>query len=121
MKVAAAGRSRRPHTRRRGALVVAALALPSLTAAAPALAIEGSRFRPAVESRGGVVATESAAAARVGRAVLRAGGNAIDAAAAALGRCAGCRRTGLEYRPYHRAGSYRALAVCPACGEAFEF
>jgi len=82
MKVAAAGRSRRPHTRRRGALVVAALALPSLTAAAPALAIEGSRFRPAVESRGGVVATESAAAARVGRAVLRAGGNAIDAAAA---------------------------------------
>ncbi len=49
------------------------------------------------------------------------GAAAIDAAAAALGRCAGCRRTGLEYRPYHRAGSYRALAVCPTCGEAFEF
>ena len=68
-------------------------------------------------------------------AVLRAGGyrpaelslnaDAIDRDAAAGAGCAGCGRHGLEYRPYLRrtdAGgrSYRALAVCPACGEAFE-
>lgn len=41
---------------------------------------EGSRFRPAVTGNLGMVATESPAAARVGRRVLERGGNAVDAA-----------------------------------------
>jgi gamma-glutamyltranspeptidase/glutathione hydrolase len=61
-------------------LLLAALALP----APAALAVEGSRFQPAVESRLGVVATESPAASRIGQAVLERGGNAADAAAATV-------------------------------------
>src|SRR3954451_23933055 len=53
-------------------------------AAAAAFAREGSRFHPAVQSRLGVVATESPAAAVVGRDVLEHGGNAADAAAATV-------------------------------------
>ena len=49
-----------------------------------ASATEGPRFRRAVRSNGGVVATESMTAARVGRAVLERGGNAIDAAVATV-------------------------------------
>ena len=45
----------------------------------------------------------------------------IDRGVAARARCAGCGRVGLRYAPYTKAGSYRALAVCPACGEAREF
>ena len=52
--------------------------------AAPARAKQGSQFRPGVTGTLGVIATESPAAARVGRAVLAAGGNAIDAAAATV-------------------------------------
>ena len=47
-------------------------------------AVEGSRYRPPVESRGGIIATESPAASRVGRAVLLRGGNAVDAAVATV-------------------------------------
>src|SRR3954447_17811522 len=47
-------------------------------------ATEGSRFHPGVTSPDGVVATESPAAAAVGRDVLEHGGNAIDAAAATV-------------------------------------
>src|SRR5215212_5380031 len=47
-----------------------------------ALAVEGSQYRKAVRSGGGVVASESPAAAEAGLDVLDAGGNAIDAAVA---------------------------------------
>jgi gamma-glutamyltranspeptidase/glutathione hydrolase len=53
-----------------------------LLAVAPAFATQGSRFRPAVTSLGGVVATESMPAARVGLDVLNNGGNAVDATVA---------------------------------------
>src|SRR6059058_6027335 len=45
-----------------------------------AAAVQGSRYHEGVSGSGGVVATESPAAAREGRAVLARGGNAIDAA-----------------------------------------
>src|SRR3954447_16035742 len=63
------------------ALAVALCALAFCAAAAPgALAVQGSRYHEGVSGTAGVVATESPAAARAGRAVLARGGNAIDAA-----------------------------------------
>jgi gamma-glutamyltranspeptidase/glutathione hydrolase len=58
--------------------------LAALTGATSASAREGSRFHPAVQTRLGIVATESPAAAQVGRDVLEHGGNAADAAAATV-------------------------------------
>jgi gamma-glutamyltranspeptidase/glutathione hydrolase len=58
---------------------VALAVVPGLAAAR-----QGSKYRPAVHSRLGVVATESPAASRVGRSVLERGGNAADAAAATV-------------------------------------
>src|SRR5919205_603079 len=62
-------------------LVLVVLALAGLPTAQ---ARQGTRFHAAVTSRLGVIATESPAASRVGRAVLESGGNAIDAAAATV-------------------------------------
>jgi gamma-glutamyltranspeptidase / glutathione hydrolase len=62
-------------------VLAAVLAAAALTTAS---AKEGSRFRPAVSGRLGVVATENEQAARVGRRVLERGGNAIDAAASTV-------------------------------------
>jgi gamma-glutamyltranspeptidase / glutathione hydrolase len=69
---------------RRVWILAAVAAAFSAAAVAPSLAAQGSQFRPAVSGRGGVVATESLAAARVGRNVLERGGNAVDAAVATV-------------------------------------
>jgi gamma-glutamyltranspeptidase/glutathione hydrolase len=60
------------------------LAFLVLVDPAGAQAREGSRFHPEVRTSLGVIATESPAAARVGRGVLESGGNAVDAAAATV-------------------------------------
>ncbi|HEV2755012.1 MAG TPA: gamma-glutamyltransferase [Actinomycetota bacterium] len=62
------------------ALAVAAPVLPIL----PASATEGTAFREATSSDGGVVATVSEQAGRVGVRVLDRGGNAVDAAIATV-------------------------------------
>jgi gamma-glutamyltranspeptidase/glutathione hydrolase len=66
------------------AIAITLLTLAAAVAAAvsPAWAAQGSKFRPPVLGELGVVATESPAAAKVGRQVLERGGNAVDAAAA---------------------------------------
>jgi gamma-glutamyltranspeptidase/glutathione hydrolase len=61
-------------------LAVAALCFAIAMVPAGAGAIQGSRYHEGVSGTAGVVATESPAAARAGRAVLARGGNAIDAA-----------------------------------------
>src|SRR5919197_2582724 len=93
------------------AAVVAAL----LAAVPSAPARQGSRFHPAVTSRLGVIATESPEAARVGRAVLERGGNAIDAAASIIfamnaARPQSCGIGGGGFLVYRSAGgTVRAL------------
>src|SRR3954454_3926418 len=64
--------------------VALAAALVLALAAVPAHATDGSRFHPAVPSPTAAIATEAPAAARIGRDVLAAGGNAVDAAAATV-------------------------------------
>ncbi|WP_051222082.1 gamma-glutamyltransferase [Conexibacter woesei] len=54
--------------------------LAALVVPGGAGAVQGSRYHEGVSGTAGVVATESPAAARAGRAVLAKGGNAIDAA-----------------------------------------
>jgi gamma-glutamyltranspeptidase/glutathione hydrolase len=69
---------------RRVAVTAVVATLSLLIGLTPATATTGSRFRRAVRSKGGVVATESRPAARVGIRVLDRGGNAVDAAAATV-------------------------------------
>jgi gamma-glutamyltranspeptidase/glutathione hydrolase len=70
---------------RRLPALLALLLLVLLLAGLPtAQAREGSRFHQGVTSRLGVIATESPAASRIGRAVLESGGNAVDAAVATV-------------------------------------
>ena len=72
----------RPFTAAAAVLTVIALAL--LTGLSTASAKPGTKLRPPASGQQGVVATESPAAARVGRSVLEGGGNAVDAAAATV-------------------------------------
>jgi gamma-glutamyltranspeptidase/glutathione hydrolase len=91
------------------------LALLVLVDPAGAQARDGSRLHPPVTSRLGVVATESPAAARVGRGVLESGGNAIDAATATVfalnvARPQSCGIGGGGFMLYRSAsGAVRAL------------
>ena len=71
----------------RFAIAVALIVIAALAFAAglsTANAAPGSKLRPPASGDRGVVATESPAAARVGRSVLERGGNAVDAAAATV-------------------------------------
>jgi gamma-glutamyltranspeptidase/glutathione hydrolase len=90
-------------------LVLLLLLLTLAVIPAVAGAKEGSKFRPAVQTRLGVVATESPAAAEVGRDVLERGGNAADAAAATVfalnvARPQSCGIGGGGFAVYRQAG-----------------
>ena len=113
---------------RRGALVGAAIVLLvtaiAAVSAAAGVGDPGSRYRPAKIGKLGVVATESPAAARVGRAVLERGGNAVDAAAATIfamgvARPQSCGIGGGGFLVYRsRTGRARALDFRETAGAA---
>jgi gamma-glutamyltranspeptidase/glutathione hydrolase len=91
-----------------------------------ASATEGSRYHDGVSGTAGVVATESPAAARAGRAVLARGGNAIDAAVTtvfALGaaRPQSCGIGGGGFMVYRSPdGKVRALDFREVAGAAMK-
>src|SRR4051812_17308895 len=98
----------------RRTILALTLALVAVSAV-PSRASQGSHFRPGVSGALGVVATESPAAARVGRGVLEAGGNAVDAAVATVfalnvARPQSCGIGGGGFMLYRsRTGKLRAL------------
>ncbi|MEA2286828.1 MAG: gamma-glutamyltranspeptidase / glutathione hydrolase, partial [Solirubrobacteraceae bacterium] len=100
------------------------LALLMLLPAHVAQAKPGSRLHAPVTGQLGVIATESPAAARVGRGVLEAGGNAIDAAAATVfalnvARPQSCGIGGGGFLLYRsRTGKVRALDFRETAGAA---
>jgi gamma-glutamyltranspeptidase/glutathione hydrolase len=104
----------------------AALAAACFLPGSVASAVQGSRYHEGVSGTAGVVATESPAAARVGRAVLARGGNAIDAAAAtvfALGvaRPQSCGIGGGGFMVYRSPdGKVRALDFRETAGAAMK-
>ncbi|MBA3328358.1 MAG: gamma-glutamyltransferase, partial [Solirubrobacterales bacterium] len=100
-------------------LVTGIAALPTAASGKP-----GSRFTTGATGQRGVIASESYAASRVGRAVLEDGGNAIDAAVAsvfALGvaRPQSCGIGGGGFMLYRsRTGATRALDFRETSGAA---
>lgn len=107
-------------------VVVAAVAAACFLPGSVASAVQGTRYHEGVSGTAGVVATESPAAARVGRAVLAQGGNAIDAAAAtvfALGvaRPQSCGIGGGGFMVYRSPdGTVRALDFRETAGGAMK-
>src|SRR5215210_3540365 len=95
-------------------------------ASSQASGLEGSKFREAVRSDGGVIASESPDASRIGLEVLDGGGNAMDAAVAAtfaLGivRPQSCGIGGGGFMVYRGAdGEAAALDFREAAPEAIE-
>ena len=113
----------------RRTVIVLSVALLAV-AAVPARAKQGSQFRPGVKGTLGVIATESPAAARVGRGVLESGGNAVDAAVATVfalnvARPQSCGIGGGGFMLYRsRTGKLRALDFreeAPAAMRADQF
>ena len=102
--------------------LTAALAVPGSIASAT----QGTRYHDGVSSTAGVVASESPAAARAGRAVLARGGNAIDAAVTtvlALGaaRPQSCGIGGGGFMVYRSPdGKVRALDFREVAGAAMK-
>jgi gamma-glutamyltranspeptidase / glutathione hydrolase len=88
--------------------------------------LEGSKFREAVRSDGGVIASESPDASRIGLEVLDGGGNAVDAAVAAtfalgVSRPQSCGIGGGGFMIYRGAdGEAAALDFREAAPEAIE-
>jgi gamma-glutamyltranspeptidase/glutathione hydrolase len=119
----------RSHLLPRRSLAAAAVAAATCgLAAIPATgtAAQGSRYHEGVTSTAGVIATESPAAARAGRAVLARGGNAIDAAVTtvfALGaaRPQSCGIGGGGFMVYRSPdGKVRALDFRETAGAAMK-
>ena len=107
-------------------LAVASAAASCFAFPTVASAVDGSRYHDGVTSTAGVVATESPAAARAGRAVLARGGNAIDAAAATVfamtaARPQSCGIGGGGYLVYRSPdGKVRALDFRETAPAAFK-
>jgi gamma-glutamyltranspeptidase / glutathione hydrolase len=95
-------------------------------ASSQASGLEGSKFREAVRSDGGVVASESPDASRIGLEVLDGGGNAVDAAVAAtfalgVARPQSCGIGGGGFLVYRGAdGETAALDFREAAPDAIE-
>src|SRR4051795_2214249 len=113
----------------RRTLLALTLALVAASAV-PADARQGSHYRAGATGSLGVVATESPAAARIGRGVLEAGGNAVDAAAATVfalnvARPQSCGIGGGGFMVYRsRTGKVRTLDFreeAPAAIQADQF
>src|SRR3954454_5371077 len=109
----------------RRTILALTLALVAVSAV-PSRASQGSHFRPGVSGALGVVATESPAAPRVGRGVLEAGGNAVDAAVATVfalnvARPQSCGIGGGGFMVYRsRTGKVRSLDFRETAPEAME-
>ncbi|MDX6729402.1 MAG: gamma-glutamyltranspeptidase / glutathione hydrolase [Baekduia sp.] len=115
----------RPSVLVQRSLLVAAVAAAVCTAPM-ASATEGTRYHEGVSGTAGVLATESPAAARAGRAVLARGGNAIDAAvttvfALGVARPQSCGIGGGGFMVYRSPdGKVRALDFRETAGAAMK-
>ena len=108
----------------RSLTILLALAALCFVPGSVASATQGSRYHDGVSGTAGVIATESPAAARAGRAVLARGGNAIDAAvttvlALGVARPQSCGIGGGGFMVYRSPdGAVRALDFRETAGAA---